>query len=285
MIWLSKPDVSLKRMAVQFFGVFVEAEKGKFEPRLKELLPELIKLLELSSGSGGEEENREVDLLLIKVQYTLLKMMEHCGAGVKKVDIIDITDALWDRIVQHLMHPHVWIRTLSARLVGTLLGWHNVNELATYATNPSLEVSRTYLLCPELTVRLRSLASVSVAQLQTGLLDNQLADQVVKNLVFIAKIANRIPVTASDQKEKSLIDHQEEDNEKDKDQQEDDEKDKDQQENDEEDKVHEEVNGKEGKEKVLSPPTLIWLIGKLRREINAEVNLRPTIPIKVKTCF
>merc|ERR1712071_540031 len=102
-----------------------------------------------------------------------------------------------------------------------------------------------------------------------------LADQVVKNLVFIAKIANRIPVTASDQKEKSLIDHQEEDNEKDKDQQED----------DEEDKVHEEVNGKEGKEKVLSPPTLIWLIGKLRREINAEVNLRPTIPIKRVSVF
>lgn len=231
MVWLAMPDVSLKRMAVQLFGVFAEAKKVKFECRLTELLPELIKLLELRTD---ESENRELDLLLIKVNYTLLKIMEHCAVGVKKVELIDVTNELWDRIIQQLKHPHVWIRTLSARLVGTLLGWHNVDDLVAYAANPSHEISPTYLLCPEFAVRLHSLASASLDQLQSEMLDDQLADQVVKNLVFIAKIANRIAPSAQ-----------------------------------------------EG-DTASSTPTLAWLTGRLRREINAEVKLRPTVPIKVR---
>ena len=231
MTWLAMPGVSLKRMAIQMLGAFAEAEKVQFESRLKELLPELIKLLEPRTE---ETEDREFDLLLIKVNYTLLKMMEHCAVGFKNVENLDITNELWNRIVQHLKHPHVWIRTLSARLVGTLLGWHKVDDLAAYATNPSEEISPTYLLCPEFAARLRSVASVSVDQLQSVMLDNQLADQVVKNLVFIAKITNRIPASVQEEDQAS------------------------------------------------APPTLAWLTGKLRREINAEVTLRPTIPTKVR---
>ena len=231
MIWLTMPDVSFKRLAIQLFGVFAEAEKAKFECRLNELLPELINLLEPRTD---ESENRDFDLLLIKVNYTLLKIMEHCPVGVKKIEIIDITNELWDRIVQHLKHPHVWIRTLSARLVGTLLGWHDVDDLAAHVTNPSREISPTYLLCPEIAARLRSLASTSVEQLQSDMLDNQLADQVMKNLVFIAKVTNRIPASVQE----------------------------------------EDANN--------TAPTLTWLTGKLRREINAEVKLRPTVPIKVR---
>ena len=100
------------------------------------------------------------------------------------------------------------------------------------------DVSRSYLIKPDhVAGRLRSLASESVGQLQSGILDDQLAKHVVKNLVFIAKVANRLPPSGAEQ------------------------------------------------ELGTTAPTLPWLTGKLRREINAEVALRPNVPIKVRNCF
>lgn len=220
-----------KRLAVQLCGIFASAEGSCFEFRLKELLPEFIKVLD---RVHSETEDREADLLLIQAHYAIIKIAQHCPAGLRNVDLIDLTDELWNKIIHHLAHPHLWIRTLSARLVGTLLGWHKVDELASFFASPTEGATRTYFLCPDLASRLRSLASDSVAQLQSEQLDDQLADQVVKNLVFIGKVANRIPA--------------------------------------------------EGQEKELGTklPTVPWLTGKLRREINAEVALRPKTPTKVR---
>lgn len=185
----------------------------------------------------SEVEDRDGDLLLIQAHYTITKIAQHCPNGLQNADNIELTDEMWNKVIHHLVHPHLWIRTLSARLVGTLMGWHKVDELASFVTNPVDRTVRTYFFCPDVSSRLRSLASDSVAQLQSEQLDNQLADQVIKNLVFIAKVANRI--TAVD----------------------------------------------EEKELGVKPPTVPWLTGKLRREINAEVALRPKTPIKVRKQF
>lgn len=227
--------MSHKRLAVQLCGIFVAAEGARFEFRMKELLPELIKLLD---KPHSELEDRDGDLLLIQAHYAIIKMAQHCPLGLQNADNIELTDELWVKIIHHLTHPHLWIRTLSARLVGTLLGWHKAEELAAYYSNPTEGTARTYFLCPDLASRLRSLASDSVAQLQSEQLDNQLADQVVKNLVFMGKVAIRMPQSSNEEQD---------------------------------------VKSK--------PPTLPWLTGKLRREINAEVVLRPKIPIKVNLRF
>jgi hypothetical protein len=55
------------------------------------------------------------------------KMSQHCPDGLR---ILESTDDLWTRIIQHSLHPHLWVRTLSARLVGTLLDWHEVEDVA-----------------------------------------------------------------------------------------------------------------------------------------------------------
>lgn len=226
--------MSLKRLAVQLCGIFATAEGDKFEFRLKELLPELVKLLE---PVDYEEENRDLDLLLIQTFYAITKISQYCPNGLRNVDRVEVTDEVWTHIIHHLLHPHVWVRTLSARLVGVLLGWHVAGDVASCVATeePIEEVRRTYLMCSEhVHSRLNSLASQSVGQLQSGLLDNQLSEQVVKNLIFIAKVANRVPAASQEPK---LGD---------------------------------------------KAPTLPWLTGKLRREINAEVVIRPKFTIKVQ---
>ena len=76
-----------------------------------------------------------------------------------------------------------------------------------------------------------------MGQLQSDVLEKDLAKQVVKNLVFIAKVANRLPPSGAEQELGATV------------------------------------------------PTLPWLTGKLRREINAEVALRAQTPIKVRNYF
>lgn len=232
--WLKGENISHKRLAVQLCGIFVAAEKSGFEFRMKEILPEIVKLLDQTHSDSDGREDRESDLLLIQTLYTIIKMTQHCAAGFQSEDNNEISEQLWGKIIHHLSHPHLWIRTLTARLVGTLLGWHKPDELAAYVLKPSEEVTRSYFYCGEISKRLRSLARDLVAQLQSDLLDNQLADQVIKNLVFIGKVANRIPVSEESEEESKI-----------------------------------------------KAPTLAWLTSKLRREVNAEVVLRPTTPTKV----
>ncbi len=171
------------------------AEKTGFEFRMKELLPEIVKLLDQVHNDAEDREDRESDLLLIQTLYTIIKMAQHCPAGLQNEENVDAVDEMWGKIIHHLVHPHLWIRTLSSRLVGTLLGWHKPDEVATYVTKPSEDVTQTYILCDDVPKLLRSLARDLVTQLQSDKLDNQLADQVIKNLVFIGKVANRIPAS------------------------------------------------------------------------------------------
>jgi U3 small nucleolar RNA-associated protein 20 len=212
----------------------VAAEKSGFEFRMKEILPEIVKLLDQTHSDSDGREDRESDLLLIQTLYTIIKMTQHCAAGFQSEDNKDFSEQIWEKIIHHLSHPHLWIRTLSSRLVGTLLGWHKPEELAAYVVKPSEEVTRSYFFCGEISKRLRSLARDLVMQLQSEMLDNQLADQVIKNLVFIGKVANRIPVSEESEEESKI-----------------------------------------------KAPTLAWLTGKLRREVNAEVVLHPKTPTKV----
>ena len=179
-----------RRLAVQLCGIFVAAEKENFALRMDSLLPEFVKLLDVTHS---ELEDRDSDLLLIQTHYAVIKMTQHCPTGLQSVSHVDLADNLWAKIIQNLLHPHIWIRTLSARLVGTLLGWHKVDELAACALTKSDIEKRTYLMCPDIGTRLHSLASDSVGQLQSEQLDSQLVDQVVKNLVFIGKVASRMP--------------------------------------------------------------------------------------------
>lgn len=202
MAWLKSKQLAHKRLAAQLCGIFVAAEGAGFEFRMKELLPEIVNLLDKPHSDSEEREDRDVDLLLIQTMYAIIKICQHCPAGLQNDDNIDVADQMWGKVTYHLSHPHLWIRTLSARLVGTLLGWHKADEIASYVMKPSEEVKRTYLLCKDIRKRLWSLSRDSVGQLKPDLVDNQLVDQVVKNLVFIGKVANRIPDSV---REESLI--------------------------------------------------------------------------------
>lgn len=130
-------------------------------------------------------------------------MAQHCPSGLQNPDIADSTDDLWDKIVHHLMHPHLWIRALSARLTGSMLGWHKADELASHIIEPSESAKRTYLTSPKVAERLINIATQSIGQLKSEELDQQLADQTIKNLVFIGKVANRLPFRDDDEDKKN----------------------------------------------------------------------------------
>ena len=131
MTWLRDSNLAHKRLAAQLCGIFAAAEGVKFEFRMKELLPEFIALLE---PLEKDKEDRDADLLLMKTFFAIEKISKHCPIALRNPDYVELTDDLWTRVKQ-LLHPHLWIRTLSARLVGTLLGWHKVEDVAACVSN------------------------------------------------------------------------------------------------------------------------------------------------------
>lgn len=193
-------NVSHKRLAIQLCGIFAAAESSRFDFRLKDLIPEIVKLLEVEHS---DNEDHESDRLIIQTNYAIIKIAQHCPSGLQNPEIADSTDEMWDKIVHHLMHPHLWIRALSARLTGSMLGWHKVDDLAQYILEPSATAKRTYLTNPKVAERLINLATNCIGQLKSEELDHQLADQVIKNLVFVGKIANRLPSKEDDEDKKN----------------------------------------------------------------------------------
>lgn len=272
--WLRGSDLSHQRLAAQLSGIFVTVERENFQFRMKELLPEIVKLLDKSHSDSANEENRDSDLLLIQTLYAIIKMTQHCPSGLKDEANADIVNTMWEKIIYHLVHPHMWIRSLTSRLVGTLLGWYKPEEVANYIIKPSEGVVQSFLFCKDAPSRLHSLALDLITQLQSNMLDNQLADQIIKNLVFIGKVANR--TTALNNVKAGRL--EENLNENDSGDQEENVGEEDEEEQESEEEPEEKEDLKSSKNKV---PTLPWLTAKLRREVNCEVVRQPRTPTKV----
>ena len=84
---------------------------------------------------------------------------------------------LWKAVRGHLLYPHLWVRTSSARLLGTLFA----------ASQDAIAKADLPERHPLATPNLLDMAQKSCLQLKSPALDDGLAMQIVKNLFFAAK--------------------------------------------------------------------------------------------------
>lgn len=91
---------------------------------------------------------------------------------------------IWESIEAHLLHPHSWVRLISSRLLGLLFAAWKPEELVT-----SFQKRRTAVkyLQDGLPGKVAKLCGDMCSQLLSPLLENELGEQIVKNLVFLAK--------------------------------------------------------------------------------------------------
>ncbi|XP_071941723.1 small subunit processome component 20 homolog [Antedon mediterranea] len=218
--WLNDEKVMHQRLAAQICGIFIEAERLDFDRRANETL-KLIggiiseqrfkKVMEDDIGTADDEE--DLDHLLYHLLSTLAKMLHMCNivnSGTYKAAM----NHLWGSVEVHLLHPHAWVRLVTSQLFGILFAAWQPQEVVDVATSPESEVlNQTVTKSQKKTIqrsqkqeeimeneklkcyivtdfeaRFRELAYRFCTQLKSNLLDKDLSEQVIKNLVFIARV-------------------------------------------------------------------------------------------------
>jgi len=179
-------NTQLTRVAAQVYGVILDSLQADAVAYFPAILQDLNTNLMRSAEQLANEEGEEVD---VDQQW---QVAYHVLAVMGKVDRIfpNITTRPqklpWPAVVAHLLFPHAWVRTASARLIGQLFSATPVAELPQggYPTSSPLAG-----------LDLREIAGKLSTQLKSPYLNSALGMQIVKNLFYIGKCfcATKIP--------------------------------------------------------------------------------------------
>jgi len=149
-----------------------------------------------------------------------------------------------------LAHPHIWVRLAAAQLIGFILTSLDVDKVTEFLNNPVNGEAQENYVYSRSTDTLKSLILDLMAQLYPDMMFEALTDQVVKNLIFIAKILKSIKGTAV-----------------------------------KDDKEANDKEANESKEKNSNNLSLLWLIRRLRKAVNIEIIQAPKSTSVVRIFF
>lgn len=193
--------------------MFVTVEKSSFESRLRVLQPIILKQFGLENTPGkfvklnkndksedDEDQERVKDHHIFQVLQLLLKLCIHYPSFLRNNELISDLSV---HIQTLLAYPHDWVRLSAAQFLGYVLSSIDVEELNNLLlTNESKESGYLYS-DPENT--LKSLSLDLCAQLNPSGTNSNLAEQVIKNLIFVAKVLQNLPVKIVDTNKINLL--------------------------------------------------------------------------------
>ncbi|XP_078077201.1 small subunit processome component 20 homolog [Mustelus asterias] len=263
--WFESGKISHHRLAAHACGLFVEAEGITFEKRIATVLSTLEKAInpERFQNIQEEAEEKATDRLLFSLLTLIVKLVRVCNL-IQMLKPDTVLTAIWGHIQALLRHPHSWVWLTSAQLFGMLFASHQPEELVskwkTSKAKHSLETPAVRFLLRDLDVKVRDLALAFCQQLESKFLDQTLGEQVIKNLLFVAKVIYLLgPVDGGgEKKEEETVEGDEE--------------------------IEAEETGEEVAENgAAKGTTLMWLIKKLCILAKREAAYTPKIPLK-RTC-
>ncbi|KAL4233743.1 hypothetical protein ACF0H5_008423 [Mactra antiquata] len=194
--WFVDEKIKLRSLAAQLCGIFVEVECTKFESRLSDILPLIEQQLEPGKYTHVDTEKGEHahDLLIYNVMNTLLKIIKECSTAITSKTWQSEMTVIWEHVETYLNYAHNWVQLASCQLFGLLFSAYQPEQLV------SMDTVQTGYFSSDTVAKLSRLSIEFLTQLQSELLNEELAGQVVKNMLFITKCARYITDDTSSSK-------------------------------------------------------------------------------------
>ncbi|XP_054720944.1 small subunit processome component 20 homolog [Uloborus diversus] len=187
--WLQAKKMSHKRLGFQICGLFAEVEQQEFETHLSEILPVYIRLIdsEQAEETKSSTDERCADHFLYHHLNSLTKILSHCHV-MKNVGFRVQLTILFEKLQGLILHPHMWVRLTVSQLFGLLFSCYEVEEIQIAICKQDKSV--IFLNNKQ---KLRDLSADFSTQLQSPYLNETLGQQVIRNLVYLARVISTLP--------------------------------------------------------------------------------------------
>lgn len=218
-------------LAAMLCSRFVAVEKAKFVKRIEQVLPLLIDTLPLSQHKGPgqyvllpnvekndsdddeldenkaelkqNQRERSKDHQIIQVTNTILKILESYQSATSA--FAKCIDQLAYESQKLLAYEHVWVRINAAKILGLILGQIDVVRLKLAFSTDDTDESGLQFLFKNPSVELKSLCLDLCAQLVPEATDEDMADEAVKNLLYVANMIKDISLEKQNSIEDKII--------------------------------------------------------------------------------
>ncbi|KAK7107774.1 small subunit processome component 20 homolog [Littorina saxatilis] len=164
--WIEDNKLTLWSVAVQLCGLFVEVETHKFTTHRPDIFP---LLLEKDLSSEAESSEHEQDQFLFHMMTLIKKVL--LAVDITRLSAWTDVSKLLDYVQSHMLDNHSWVRLLTCQIMAQVFSSVGQDNVTSYLS----------------THKARELVYSFCTQLQSPLLDEKLAFEITKNMVFIAK--------------------------------------------------------------------------------------------------
>ncbi|WOK99438.1 small subunit processome component [Canna indica] len=181
--WYMGEKRHLWSASAEVLGLLVEVMVKGFQEHVNSVLNVARGILESSihaASNEGFDNLKEAAIPLWKEAYYSLIMLEKMLQYFPELYFDTNLEELWVLICKLLLHPHIWVRNISSRLVASY--FLSVTE-ASRIDNQKLKSGSCFLVNPS---RLFAIAVSCLNQLKTHLIDDTASNLITQNLVFAA---------------------------------------------------------------------------------------------------